>query len=158
MWSPFCRQEGCSLSCFWCLPPCGWSWYRGLLQVSWWEGLVPDHWQVELNLVPWEGGALSLGAIRDGSVPGRTLGSLLVGGLCPHSIWCLAWGFQSWWVGQDFSKMAAPKGAHTDIHSASNVLPLQWDTPVPKETFQDLQVVLTQILKEFLLCPRTHHT
>ena len=26
--------------CFWCLPSCGWSWYRGLWQPSSWERLV----------------------------------------------------------------------------------------------------------------------
>ena len=51
-WSPFHRLQGCSSSCFWCLPSGGWDWSRGLLQASWWEGLVPALCLVELSLFP----------------------------------------------------------------------------------------------------------
>ena len=33
LWSPFCRLQDCSCSCFWCLPPGGWGWPRGLCRL-----------------------------------------------------------------------------------------------------------------------------
>ena len=58
-------------------PSCGWSGYGGLLQASWWEGLLPAPWQVELILIPLVGGALSLGENRGGRVPGEVRGECL---------------------------------------------------------------------------------
>ena len=46
---------------------------RGLWQASWWKGLVPALQWVELSLVPLVDGAVSLGVVRDGCVPGRIL-------------------------------------------------------------------------------------
>ena len=57
---------------------CPW-WVRlvqGLVQVSWWEGLVPAHWWVELGLVPLVGRAVSGGVFRGGCELSMTLGSL----------------------------------------------------------------------------------
>ena len=48
---------------------------KRIVQVSWWEDLVPDHWWVELGLVPPVGRAMlrkvlsSLSADRWGCVP-----------------------------------------------------------------------------------------
>ena len=41
---------------------------------------MPAHWKVELIPIPLVGGALSLGEIRDGCVPGGPLGSLFTDG------------------------------------------------------------------------------
>ena len=40
---------------------------QGLLQASWWEGLVPAHWWVEQGLIPQLGRAVSRGIFRGGA-------------------------------------------------------------------------------------------
>ena len=45
------QVEGLYSSCFYCLTPGGWGWPMGIVQVSWWEELVPAHWHVDLGLV-----------------------------------------------------------------------------------------------------------
>ena len=52
------------------------------------EGLVPAHWWMGLIPIPLVGGALSLGEIRGGCVPGGSLGSLFTDG----------WGCDSTWI------------------------------------------------------------
>ena len=47
-----------------------------LLQASWWEGLVPAHWWVQLGLVPLVGRAVSQGMFRGSCWLRITLGSL----------------------------------------------------------------------------------
>ena len=49
---------------------------------------MPAHWQVELIPIPLVGGALSLGEIRGGCVPGGSLGSLFTEG----------WGCDPTWI------------------------------------------------------------
>ena len=51
------RLQDYSSSFFWCLPLGGCGWSKGLVQTSWWEGLVPAHCWVELGLVPLVGRA-----------------------------------------------------------------------------------------------------
>ena len=51
------RLQDYSSSFFWCLPLGGYGSSKGLVQTSWWEGLVPAHCWVELGLVPLVGRA-----------------------------------------------------------------------------------------------------
>ena len=52
VWSPFCRLHDCSSSRFWCLPPGGWGWWRGLCRLSAGRGprLPTDVWSQVLAL------------------------------------------------------------------------------------------------------------
>ena len=54
---------------------------------------MPTHWKLDLTLIPLVGGALSLGVIRGGCAPRRSLGSLFANGW--GRICCLSWGFSA---------------------------------------------------------------
>ena len=75
----FYRVQECSSSCFWCLLPYE-CLVRGLEQSSWWEGLAPAHWCVELGLVPVVSWALSRAMFGGGSELRATLGRLSTDG------------------------------------------------------------------------------
>ena len=80
---------------------------------------MPAHWKVELILIPLVGGALSLGEIRGGCVPGVHLGSLFAGGRGCLPTLIIVWpeASQPCWVGPDFSHLASSRGAHADDYS-----------------------------------------
>ena len=123
---------------------------------------MPAHWQVRLIPLPLVGGALSLGAIRSGSVPGGSFGSLFSDrrGCAPT---CLllglgllsadGWGriLPAWPLPEEHTLMATPEAF------ASSVLPPQRATVTPfsKEILQELQSGPTQIPMGPLLCPGT---
>ena len=52
---------------------------------------MPAHWYVGLIPIPLVGGALSLGEIRGGWVPGLSLGSLFIEGQGCDPTWIIAW-------------------------------------------------------------------
>ena len=88
-------------------------------------------------------------------------------GLCFCPVCCLAWGFWALMpiacccVGPAFSKMVASRGAHTGDYYLRSLFPMSFPDSWPllsQETLQDLQVGLTQILTEFLLCSGTQYT
>ena len=52
---------------------------------------MPAHWYVGLIPIPLVGGALSLGEIRGGCVPGGSLGSLFTDGWGCDPTWIIVW-------------------------------------------------------------------
>jgi len=64
-------------------------------------------------------GALSLGVIGGGPLPGGILGSLFANGWSCVPTWFVVWpgASQCWRVGPDFYKMAMSGGVHTDDYS-----------------------------------------
>ena len=54
-------------------------------------GTDAAHWWVELIPIPVVGGALSLGEIRGGCVPGGSLGSLFSDGWGCDPTWIIIW-------------------------------------------------------------------
>ena len=82
-------------------------------------GLVP---------IPLVRGALALGEIRGGCVPGISLGSLFTDGWGCDPISIIVWPGASQRVGQDFPKMASSRGhmlMNIPKSFAFNVLPPQ---------------------------------
>ena len=81
-----------------------------------------------MSFVPLVGGALFLGEIRGGRVPGKTLCSLFADG----------WGCVStlfvFWPGASFFKMAASRGVHANDHSLKLLPPMSCPHSEPKLT------------------------
>ena len=139
------RSAGCQivvLASGVCLNP----WLRlvqGLVQASWWDGLVPAHGRVELGLVPLVGRAVSRGVSRGGCGLRMTLGSCQWVGLYSHLVGCLVRGVQALepagcWVGPGLSTNMATSGrrdTHAEKYSLGPPLPvslpLQWATANP---------------------------
>ena len=117
---------------------------------------------MELNPISLMGGALSLGEIRGGCVPGGSLDSLFTDGRGYDPTWVTVrpgllradgWGqiFPKWPPPEKHTLMNIPKSF------ASNALPQQqaMATLFPQEVLQELQSGLTQIPLETFLCPGT---
>ena len=82
-----------------------------LVQASWWEGLLPAPWWVELGLVPLVGRAMSRGAFRGDFVLRKTLGRLSADGWgCVPTLF-IVWPevFQHWNQAVGWGKVSVPK-------------------------------------------------
>ena len=152
LWFLLCRLQGCSSSCFCCLPLGGWGWSNRLLQAPWWEGLFPAHWWVELGLVPLMGRAMSRGLFRGGCALWTSLGRLSADGwvYVPtlFVVWPEAsqhWSLQAVGWGQILLRKWQPPGGLTAM-STPELLPPGSLSPQmalpPQETLQYQQVSL----------------
>ena len=128
---------------FCCLPPGGWDWCKGLVQASWWEGLVSAHLWVELGLVPLVGRALSRGVFNGQLWAQEDLRQPVCWWveLCSHPDACLTWGLPAleptgWWLGPGLGeKMAASRSTCTNEYSPELPPPVssspQWAKVAP---------------------------
>ena len=102
---------------------------KRLLQASWWEGLVPAHWWVELGLVPLVGRAMSGVCLLSSGLLWKTLSSLSADGwgcvptllvVWPDSSqhWSLeavGWGqvlVRKWCPPRGLTPMSTPQNCH----------------------------------------------
>ena len=105
---------------------------KRLVQASWWEGVVPAHWWLELGLVPLAGRAVSRGlfsrllwAQEDFKQP-----ICCWVGLCSCPVGCLARGIPALeptgcWVGPGLGeKMVTSRRAHASEYFPELLLPV----------------------------------
>ena len=69
---------------------------KKLVQTSWWGGLVPAHWWVELGLVPLVGRVVSRGVFIGGCLLRTTLSSLSAAGWSCVPTPLVVWTEASW--------------------------------------------------------------
>ena len=123
-----------------------------LVQASWWEGLVPTHWCLELGLIPLVGRVMSRRVFIGGSWLRMTLGSLSVDGwgcvptllvVWPEVSWhwslqAIGWGSVSvpkWQLSGELMPKSIPWGIHCQcpcLHSEPQLTPTSpGDPPRP---------------------------